>query len=169
MTASAVLDRVRALGIEVAADGEKLRYAAPVGRLTPELRQELVAHKPAIIALLRTGGGGRDAGDWQAFFNERAGIMEYDGGVPRETAEARAFEACIVEWLDLTAEPSPAGRCRACGGADNADDLTPFLARGGHVWLHLRCWQTWLARRTADATAALEAFGIVRPGNRQVR
>lgn len=49
--------------------------------------------------------------DWQAFFNERAGIAEYEGGQDRRTAEASAMECCIVEWLNRHPEPSGSDRC----------------------------------------------------------
>jgi hypothetical protein len=38
--------------------------------------------------------------DWRAFFDERAAIAEFDGGLPREQAEARAFTYCVAEWLN---------------------------------------------------------------------
>lgn len=52
MNAAQVLAQARALGIVLTGGGGKLRYEAPAGRFTRELRQELVAHKAAILALL---------------------------------------------------------------------------------------------------------------------
>lgn len=46
-----------------------------------------VRHKPGIVALLRPGRDGWSADDWLAFFDERAGIAEFDGESPR--AEGR--------------------------------------------------------------------------------
>lgn len=40
-----------------------------------------------------------DAGDLRGFYDERAAILEYDGGVPRAAAEMQAFEATVSEWL----------------------------------------------------------------------
>jgi hypothetical protein len=34
------------------------------------------------------------ADDWQAFFDERAGITEFDGGLSRAEAEAQALACC---------------------------------------------------------------------------
>ncbi|HUS95375.1 MAG TPA: hypothetical protein VMX97_01405 [Hyphomicrobiaceae bacterium] len=34
-------------------------------------------------------------GDWRCWFEERAAIMEYDGGLPRERAEAEALAETI--------------------------------------------------------------------------
>jgi hypothetical protein len=43
------------------------------------------------------------AEDWQAFFDKRAGIAEFDGGLPRAQAEAQAF----AHGVDGMAEPQP--------------------------------------------------------------
>ena len=48
---------------------------------------------------------------------ERAGIAEFDGGLPRAEAETRAFECCVVEWLNRNPVCSPPGRCLDCGGS----------------------------------------------------
>jgi hypothetical protein len=37
-------------------------------------------------------------------------------------AEARAFECCVVEWMNRNFERSSLGRCLACGGGDHAHD-----------------------------------------------
>ena len=34
-------------------------------------------------------------GDWRVWFEERAAIMEYDGGLPRERAEAEALAETV--------------------------------------------------------------------------
>lgn len=52
MNAAQVLQQARALGILLCGSGGKLRYEAPAGLLTPELRQALIAHKAAILDLL---------------------------------------------------------------------------------------------------------------------
>jgi len=46
------LEQARALGIVLSDGGGKLRYEAPAGRLTPELRAALSAHKAAILDML---------------------------------------------------------------------------------------------------------------------
>jgi len=53
MTAQAILDRLRSFGVCLSVAGDKLRVEAPAGVLTPELRQELIEHKAALLALLR--------------------------------------------------------------------------------------------------------------------
>ena len=34
-------------------------------------------------------------GDWRVWFEERAAILEYDGGLPREYAEAEALKQTV--------------------------------------------------------------------------
>ncbi len=60
---------------------------------TPDegLLHQIRTAKPAIVAYLRgLARWGED--DWNAFHDERAGIMEFDGGLTRAEAEARAHE-----------------------------------------------------------------------------
>jgi hypothetical protein len=122
----------------------------------------LTRHKADLIVLLRGDDDGWSAEDWQAHFVERAGIAEFDGGLPRPDAETLAFKCCVVEWLNRNFERSPPGRCLACGGGDSAHDaLLPHgVEPTGHVWLHSRCWPAWHAGRRADAVIALKAMGI---------
>jgi hypothetical protein len=116
-------------------------------------------------ALLRTGRDSWSGEDWWAFFDERAGIAEFDGGLPRLEAEARAFTCCVAEWLNRNPVRSPPDRCLRCGEAEQGHD--PLLPLGtestGHAWLHSRCWSAWSAARHAEAAAALEAMGIATP------
>jgi hypothetical protein len=65
------------------------------------------------------------AEDWQVIFEERAGIIEFGGGLPRAEAEAKAFNCGVVEWLNRNPERLPAGRCLDCGGRDHAHDAVP--------------------------------------------
>ncbi len=105
-----------------------------------------------------------DAEDWQAHFDERAGIAEHDGGLERAGAELQAHECCVMEWLWRN-PPSASGpeRCAHCGeplGEPGRDGLPFLTGDGGHVWLHSGCHGGWTARRRALAVAALEGFGI---------
>ena len=95
MSAAEALRDARTAGIELRVEGCDLALEAD----TPppaDLLERLARHKPEIVALLRPGRDGWSAEDWQAYFDERAGIAEFDGGQPRPEAEARAFECCVV-------------------------------------------------------------------------
>jgi hypothetical protein len=161
VSAAKALRALRAAGIELRLDGDDLvlEASAPPPAAILDL---LSRHKAGVVALLRPAYDGWSAEDWLAFFDERAGIAEFDGGLPRADAEARAFACCGNEWLNRNPVRSPAGRCLGCGEAKHAHDpLLPFgNESSGHAWLHSRCWSTWHARRKAEAVVALSSVGI---------
>ena len=112
MTATALIECVKARGIELIPEGEHLRWRAPKGVLTDNLRIVLQQHKTEIIKLLGEDSGpgrpspentGRPVGERYAealellgeltyMYNERASILEYVGTLPRDEAESRAKE-----------------------------------------------------------------------------
>ena len=98
-------------------DGDALALSAASAPPAAVL-DALSRHKAEIIALLRPGRDGWSAEDWQVYFDERAGIAEFDGGLPRAEAEARAFECCVAEWLNRNPACSSPGRCLECGGKE---------------------------------------------------
>ena len=156
MSAVQALKAARAAGVRLGIDGDALTLEA--GAAPPsDVIDLLTRHKRGVVALLRVGRDGCSGEDWRAFFDERAGIAEFDGGLPRQQAEARAFACCVAEWLNRNPVRSPPGRCLGCGEAENRHDpLLPFgIESTGHAWLHSRCWSAWYAARQAEAAAAL--------------
>jgi hypothetical protein len=165
MNAAEALQAARDSGIQVKIDGTDLllKASAPPPAAVLDL---LSRHKAEVVALLRPAKDGWSAEDWGAFFDERAGIIAFDGGLPRAEAEPLAFDCCVMEWLNRNPERSPPGRCLDCGGRDHAHD--PLLPYGveptGHAWLHSRCWLPWYEGRKAHAVAILSAMGITPAG-----
>ena len=108
-----------------------------------------------------------DSEDWQAFFDERAGIAEHDGGLSRADAEIQAFECCVVEMQWRCPPPaSPPERCAHCDetlGQPGRDGLSYLRGDGGHAWLHHGCHGDWAAKLRAEAVAALAEFGLTPP------
>jgi hypothetical protein len=105
-----------------------------------------------------------NAADYKALFDERAAILEFDGGLTRLEAEARAVEHCVVEWLNRHPSSSPAGHCAWCGSPESAGAaVVPFGVGERHTWLHPGCWREWHRRRRADALAALRSIGVPVP------
>jgi hypothetical protein len=164
MSVREALVAARAAGVELTLDGDGLLLEAS-SRPPAAVLDGLSRHKKEIVASLRPRTDGWSAKDWHVFFQERAGIAEFDGGLPRAEAEAQAFACCVVEWLNRNPVRSPPGRCLGCGDREHADD--PLLPYGveptGHVWLHSRCWPAWRNAREADAIAALARIGIHQP------
>ncbi len=113
------------------------------------------------------GGEHADAEDWQAHFDERAGIAEHDGELPRADAEYQAFECCVVEWL--WRNPPPASGPESCAyccqplGEPGRDGLPFLTGDGGHTWLHSGCHGDWTGQRRAEAVAALAGLGLTPP------
>jgi hypothetical protein len=76
----------------------RFRAAAAAGGLATVATFQ--AQNPATVANVATVAkappGSVDLEDWQAYFDERAGIREFDGGLPRAEAELRAFEDTVT-------------------------------------------------------------------------
>lgn len=105
MTVPGVLAAAIAAGVSVRRDEDRLVLSArkqPDDRLLEELRRE----KTEIVTYLR-GLSSRTDEDWQALFDERAGIMEFDGGMSRSQAEDRAKEE--MEGLRRLVRETPNG------------------------------------------------------------
>jgi hypothetical protein len=121
MSAALALKMARAVGIRMTIDGDDLELEAPAPP-PPAVLDLLLLHKTDILSLLRPANDGWSAEDWQVFFDERAAIAEFDGGLPRAEAEARVFACCVTEWLNSNPTPSMPGRCQACGGGERPCD-----------------------------------------------
>jgi hypothetical protein len=163
MSAASVVMEARSAGIQLGVDGDDLVLEAPAPPAAAVL-DALSRHKVEIVTLLRPGRDGWSAEDWQVLFDERAGIVEFDGGQLRPQAEVQAFACCIVDWLNRNPERSPAERGLECGDREHAHD--PPLLYGveptGHARLHSRCPAGYEARE-AKAVLALTALGISAP------
>lgn len=166
MSAASAILAARNAGIQLSVEGDDLVLEAAVPPPLAVLDQ-LSRQKPAVVSWLRPGSDGWSVEDWHAFFEERAGIAEYDGELPRDQAEARAFACCVFEWLARNPVRSPPGRCLCCGDGGHADDpLQPYCGNStGHARLHSRCWFAWHASWKAKAVSALAAIGIAAPAN----
>jgi hypothetical protein len=98
MSPAEVLTVARRAGVAVGVDGDDLVLKArrqPDDRLLALLRR----HKPEIVRLLR-GTDNWTEEDWRALFDERAGIIEFDGRLPRMEAEARARDEVALMRRD---------------------------------------------------------------------
>lgn len=161
MSPTDALNAARAAGVEILLDGDDLLLEAS-SKPPAAVLDALSQHKAEVVALLRFPRDDWSADDWLAFFNERAGIAEFDGDMPRREAEVHAFVCCIVEWLNRNPVRSSPDRCLGCEQAALAQDpLLPFGTEStDYAWLHLRCWPAWHLRRRAEAASALAAMGI---------
>jgi hypothetical protein len=134
----------------------------PDAGVAAEVAAPVAPEKFGVIALLRIGRDGWSGEDWRAFFDERAGIAEFDGGLPRQQAEARAFMCCVADWLNRNPVRSSADRCLRCGEAEQDHDaLCAVRNRIHRLRLAAFALLVGLVRRQhAEAVAALAAIGI---------
>lgn len=79
-----ILQAAHDAGVTLTVDGDRLRYRAPAGAITPDLRADLQELKPTVLYE----------------YHERAGILEYDARLPRAEAEARAADMVLAGGTD---------------------------------------------------------------------
>jgi hypothetical protein len=161
MSAAQVLSAARAVGIYLEVDGDVLLLEATAPPPTAVL-DALSLHKADVVRILRAAKEDWSADDWRLYFEERAAVGEFDGGLPRADAETQAFECCVVEWLNRNPAPSAAGRCSWCGQPESHGAVVvPYGMRPGtHAWLHTECWPTWQEFRRSQARETLTRIGI---------
>jgi hypothetical protein len=164
MTAADALHAAQAANVHVGLEGSDLVLRAPAPPPAAVI-DALKSHKPGIVALLRRARSNWIAADWEAFFHERAGIAEYDGGLGRQQAEELAFEHCVVEWLMRHSVRSNPGTCLRCGRVEDEGGMVlPFgIESSGRAWLHFECWPAWYSQRRREAITALATIGISAP------
>lgn len=96
MNAAVLLEQVRQCGARIGINGDRLRIAAPAP-LPDKLLLELRAHKLELLALLAANESPdpRSIADW---YQERATIMEFDGGLSRDDADQQAWARTLLRF-----------------------------------------------------------------------
>ena len=89
----ALLCRLRGIGLSISVDGGNLAVQ-PKALITDEIRVLIREHKTELLTVLSTPATTEAINaDAIEFFEERAAIAEFDGGLSREEAEKEAREA----------------------------------------------------------------------------
>lgn len=158
-----LLSELRRREITIALQGEKLTltaYEPPPERLLQALKDQ----RDALAFLITPDASGWTPEDWQGYFEERAGIRQFEGGFERNEAERLAFEDCVAEWLTRNPERNKPTRCAACAdGEQQNEPLVPFGTQiFGHSWLHHRCWLSWYDARKQKARDILARALVLR-------
>ena len=102
------------------------------------------------------------ADDWNAYFYERAGILEYDAHLPRPEAERRAYGMTLVKWMDVH-RPSvdKLDVCAHCQSDRPGAVIIPCLSgSGGHYGVHDKCLPEALEAMRQRGIAALSLCGL---------
>ncbi len=159
MSAPQALRAARAAGMELGIEGDNLLLEAASEPPAATL-EALSRHKAEIIELLRPGRDGWSAEDWRLYFEERAAVAEFDGGLPRDKAEVQALECCIVEWLNRNPATAAPGHCAWCGRSESHAVLPYGTEPGKHAWLHRECWSEWQKMSRSQAHQALHRMGV---------
>ena len=147
VSAMEALRAARAAGVELRVEGEALVLEA-ASPPPADVIDMLSRHKSALVALLRTGSDGWSAEDWQAFFDERAAIAEFDGGVAATRSRGARFRGLRRRVAQPQPGPLGAGRLPSLrqGRTVSRRPAIPFgVEPTGHAWLHSRCWSAWHA------------------------
>ena len=163
MSAPLLVHQLQRSGVALSLEGDRIIADGPDNVLTNETIDAIRQLKPEIRHLLQSKQAKDwDPSDWKAFFDERAGLLEYDHGLPRQAAEHRALECTIVEWLNQHPEPSDPGHCAWCGAAEVLGArVVPYgTIPAGSAWLHPACWDAWNQTRHRKAAIALMEVGI---------
>ena len=88
-----LIDAVVSFGAAIHLDGGRL-ILMPASKVPAELKTRLRECKPELLAYLSRQS--YDVQDSWAWIEERAAILEYDAGLPRNVADARAF----TQWFE---------------------------------------------------------------------
>ncbi len=161
MNAADALAAALTAGLDLRVYGHDLMLNAPAQ--PPQAILDLLAqHKAGVIAILRAQNEDWPADEWRDFYDERAAIAEFDGGLSRQDAEALAYAYGVMEWLNRHPVRSSPDQCLWCCQAEGSQGpLVPFgTDAAGHAWLHHRCWEDWYEHRKTEATDALAVMGI---------
>lgn len=108
-------------------------------------------------------GAAWDVNDWRALFDERAGWLQYDGGLSRVEAEDRALWLHLVpEWSNRNPPPDPVGfACVHCGEETAETDAAINYGNDVVRWVHRHCLTRFRNERRNEAIAAVEAMELL--------
>lgn len=154
MSAAAIIEQARALGVTLWVAGDKIKLRGPdaaLDRLLPEVRE----HKPELLAALSLAGLNETSGHWLIIEPPSKAERWFTPAVSRAELASRYPGAVLVPLPD--AAPDPAGQRKLTPAElDELAQLIPLLAA------HYGCPPEEQAemRTTAarDASAALESF-----------
>lgn len=128
MIAAEVLSELQAKGVTLAPEGDKLRWRAPKGTMTPDLLARVREAKPALLALLAGGApvpvvprpaarpfGSPEAVErWPIWYGEMV-VTNVGLGHDKPDAERLAFGQAIEAGCQRHHRAPPPEGCAGCG------------------------------------------------------
>jgi hypothetical protein len=165
VTPQALLQELHRFGITIDTQGAQLILDGPAAHLTDTVVAQVRAFKEELLRLLDPDNNHSswDVESWQAYFDERAGVREYDGRHERTEAERLALEDTITHWLrfNLLLTPDPRHACIHCNRVGQpGNPLVAAPAGCGHAWVHEWCWTSWSNARQHEAYEVLRRMGL---------
>src|SRR5882672_2528057 len=105
MTVNELLDALAARGVELFVSGEQLRYRAPAGALTPELKQAVADHRGELLARLGDAAHPLSSAQQRMWFLDRLvpDDPSYNAAFAldlRGTFDREAFEASLSHMVE---------------------------------------------------------------------
>lgn len=131
--AARLLATIEARAGTVRTDGDRIGVR-PSSVLDDALRGELQVHRKELLDLLRGGTPlslsprntatlqhpAAERAEWQHRFEERAGVLQYEAGLPRVDAEREAFLDLAVDWVLANPSANALGNAEAEAAAIDA-------------------------------------------------
>jgi amino acid adenylation domain-containing protein len=101
VSASELLEALASRGVELWFEGEKLRYRAPQGALTPSLRAAVGAHRQEVVALLRDQASLRRTSSPLSFSQRSLWFLH------RQDPDSRAYHVAMSVRILSPVQPGP--------------------------------------------------------------
>ncbi len=98
------------------------------------------------------------AADWRDFYEERAAILEHDGGLTRQQADRLAYEATVAGLSNAMPINHPHDRCAACGSHLGPQQGLPLADTA--VVCDNTCQTRHMQRQRERAETALGKMGV---------
>lgn len=113
MNGLTLMEALAEVGVSVWLEGGRLKYRGPVGAID-DLRDQVASERVSLVQLLQVGGLPCDVRAWtpseRELFEERAGVMEFDGGMPQAEAELFAEARVRFHAVHRYVPPDSSGR-----------------------------------------------------------
>lgn len=106
MNSTALITNLARRGIQLKSIGPKLRVEGPADQLTADIEAMLRDRKTELLTHVRERVQRRLSEleptwrlEWRKFWNERAGVLEYEGNMSRAEAEEWAFHELLAKMV----------------------------------------------------------------------
>lgn len=161
-----LLGQLTDIGATLKVIGGQLVVRAGATAVPSRLLAQLRHDKPLVLSILADASRADippDASAWRGYYEERAGVREYDAGYDRAEAERLAWSDMLLAWHMMCGGRPARSRCAGCDEPVGTDALV--LPDGARVhFVGIDCLTRYGDRWRGRAEQALVHIGLVRPG-----